>query len=457
MKKTLRLFAAFLAVLTIMGSLFGFLTAADGIYTPVNEPAADAVYAVNDDTGLVMYAKNENEKMYPASLTKIMAALVILQNTADLDGTKATMTSDLVAKLYNTDSSNIGMVAGETFTMRQILYAMMLRSAGDAALLAAQTVSGSVDAFVTAMNDTAAQLGCTGTHFTSPHGLHDENHYSTARDMYVIAAKAMEDPIFAEVVRSTSYTIPATEKKDARTIYTTNNMMLSSKSVYYKSVCGIKTGFTTPAGPCIAARAISGGVSYTLIVLHSNLTNEDGSTDRDGAMKIAKELFNWLFGDFELKAAFRKGDSVNCSIKVNYGKDTDSVAVVVGEDYITMLPKNSEGANISYVIPAAVDAPVQAGQVLVDDAVVIIGGQELTKKVTLVTAAAVEKSEIAYIFAQIGEFFSSGLMIAIVIILLVLIVGYIVLNILYNRKKKRRYSASGSGKKRRTKTTKIFR
>lgn len=450
-------FAALLLAALLLVSAVCLPAGAEGVYTPSFETGAEGIYVVNEDYGVVMYAKNENKTMYPASLTKILTALCVLEKVSDLENTTGTMTEALNALLYNLGSANIGLVAGEVISVKDMLYAMMLRSAGDAALLAAQVAAGSQAAFAELMNQKAAELGCENSNFTNPHGLHDPEHYTTPADMYKITRAAMQNATFKEIVKTTSHIIPATNKKEARTIYTTNNMMLSGQSVYYKPVFGVKTGFTTPAGPCLAAMAVSNNITYTVIVMRSELVDANGETDRNGAFKVARDIYNWLYNDFEQKNAMSAGDPIGRTVGVKYGKGVDEVPVVVLNDYTTILPKNvnSSALELRYVIPAEIEAPVEEGQVVGTGEILI--GDTVVGTVDLVAASAVEKSEISYVFAQIGSFLSSPVMLIIGIVLLVLLVGYGVLNVLYNNKKKRRYQGSKSPAKRNGRNKNIFR
>jgi len=448
--------AAVFAVLLILSGAFLFPASAEGVYAPNGEPQAESVYIVNEDTGLVMYDKNGEERLYPASLTKIMSAIVILETVQDLDGTVGTMTSELLAMIQGSGSVVLNLVEGEQITMRQMLYAMLLASDGDAALLAAATTSGSVAAFVAAMNAKAAALGCTNTNFTNPHGLHDDNHYSCAKDLYLMAKEALKYPVFSEIINSTRYTIPATNKNGPRTVVTTN-MMLSYNlggALYYEPARGIKTGFTTPAGPCLASIAEKDGQRYVIIMLKSTLPGADGAVDRYGAFKTTKTLYDWLFSTYSLQTLLTRTTVVK-SISVNYGDGVDEVGLVPSQEFVTMVPKNTDLSSIVVKFDDAlkdktVDAPVEAGAVI-GSAELLIGDKSLGT-VQLVAANAVARNELSYILAQIGKFFSSDIMIIIACILAILIIGYIVLNVVYNRKKKSHYSSHKPAKRSRSRS-----
>ena len=453
--------AAVFAVLLFLSGIFIFPISA-GVYTPNEEPQAEGIYIVNEDTGLVMYDKNAEARLFPASLTKIMSAIIILENIKDLDGTVGTMTNELLLMIQGTGSAVLNLAVGEQITMRQMLYAMLLASDGDAALLAAETTSGSVKAFVAKMNEKAAALGCTNTNFTNPHGLHEDNHYTCARDLYLMIREAMRYPLFNEIINSTRYTIPATNMKAARTVVTTN-MMLSynlGTSLYYEPVRGIKTGFTTPAGPCLATYAEKDGQRYVIVLLKSTLLSADGTVDRYGAFKTTKTLYEWLFSTYALQTLLTQTTVVK-SIPVNYGDGVDAVGVVASKEFITMVPKSADLSSIivkfdDSLNDKTIDAPIEAGAVL-GTAELLIGDKSLGT-VQLISATSVSRNELSYILAQIGKFFSSKIMIIIACILALLIAGYIILNIFYNRKKKSRFSKSSVRSKHpRTHNRNIFR
>ncbi len=462
MRKFKRTAAVFTVLLILFGTfIFSVPVSAEGVYTPNEEPQAEGVYIVNEDTGLVMYDKNGEERLYPASLTKIMSAIVILENVKDLDGTTGTMTGELLTMIQGTGSAVLNLAVGEQITVRQMLYAMLLASDGDAALLAAATTSGSVDAFVAKMNEKAAALGCTNTHFTNPHGLHDSGHYSCARDLYLMIREAMKYPVFNEIVNSTRYTIPATNKHDARTVVTTN-MMLSynlGAGLYYEPIRGIKTGFTTPAGPCLASLAEKNGQRYIIVLLKSTLLSSDGAVDRNGAFKTTKALYEWLFSTYALQTLLTRTTVVK-SIPVNYGDGVDEVGIVPSAEFVTMVPKNADLSSIivkfgDELKDKTIDAPVETGTVM-GSAELLIGDKSLGT-VQLVAAASVSRNELSYIFAQIGNFFSSDLMIILACLLALAVAGYIVLNIVYNRKKKSRYTPRKPAKRPRSRNRNIFR
>ena len=197
-----------------------------------------------------------------------------------------------LAALYGVPADDI--LAGETVRRIDMMYAMLLPSANDAASVLANDTSGSLAAFAAQMNVRASQLGCTATHFTCPHGLYDGGNYSTARDMAKIALACYANSTYRQIADTASYRLPATELHPARTV-TTTNKLLQPASGYYRSYAhGMKTGFTTQAGRCFITFAQQDGHTYGLVILGSNSQN---------IFREAAELFDWAFTSPELHPA----------------------------------------------------------------------------------------------------------------------------------------------------------
>ncbi len=225
-------------------------------------------------SGDILIANKPNERIYPASTTKIMTALLLLENEKDLSKT-VTVGSEINA--LPSDASIMGVKKGEVISLKDLLYGLMLPSGADAAVTIAVDVGGSVQGFVDMMNARAAQLGMTGTHFVNPDGLHDSNHYSTASDLAKLAIAAMSNPTFQEVVDTPSYKTAATNKHpDGISLKTTNKLISKStddKSLNYQYAIGVKTGYTDPAHGCLIAAAEKNGQIYIAVLLGDNSSN----------------------------------------------------------------------------------------------------------------------------------------------------------------------------------------
>lgn len=229
--------------------------------------AASAIL-IEASTGQVIFEKNADQIMYPASTTKILTALLALE-FGDLE--QMCTVSESAITFYEDDVTTIDLRAGETLTLRDLLYAALVKSANDAANVIAESISGDMNTFVGLMNQAVAAYGCTNTNFTNPNGLHNDNHYTTARDMAIITMEAMKNATFREIVATSSYTIPATSQMRSRTVSTSNRLMIPSTSestnkYYFPDAIGVKTGTTTKAGYCFVGAAERDGVELISVL-----------------------------------------------------------------------------------------------------------------------------------------------------------------------------------------------
>ena len=252
----------------------------------------EAVYLFNADTGKTILSQNADQQKYVASLTKLMTALLLVESGKDLNG-EVTVPTDLTQEfkdIQNANGTTMGLRIGETVRRIDLLNAMLIVSANDAASVIAWDVGGSVVGFVQQMNAKAAELGCTGTNFTCAHGLFDYGNVSTAQDLAKIAAACAENQTFAQVAGTASYVMPATNlRKAEHTISSSNSLMNSESSNYREYVQWVKGGFTTLAGRCIVAFAEKDGHTYGLVVLGSDMNN---------IYRECAEILDWAFSSF---------------------------------------------------------------------------------------------------------------------------------------------------------------
>ena len=292
---TRRLLALLLtAVLLAAIALPGFAVYAMPIQTAY---AQESVYLFDADTGEAIVEQNPDLPRCVASLTKMMTALLVLESGADLNAS-ITIPDSLTPEFRSIRADRghtIGLQAGETVRRIDMMYAMLLPSANDAAsVLASDAAGGDLNAFAARMTARAAQLGCTATRFSCPHGLYDSGNYSTARDMARIAAACYANQTYRQIADTPSYQLPATNVHPARTITTTNKLLQPGSAWYRSYAHGMKTGFTTQAGRCFITFAEQGGHTYGLVILGSNTQN---------IFREAAELFDWAFTSPELHPA----------------------------------------------------------------------------------------------------------------------------------------------------------
>lgn len=220
---------------------------------------------VDADTGEVIGKKNGNKRMYPASLTKMMTAIVAIEHTADFEY-ELTLSSDLFARLYLENASLAGFEPEEKVILRDLLYGMLLPSGAECCIAYAEYIADSEKAFVELMNDKAEMLGMKSTHFTNTTGLHDDEHYSTAEDMALLVRYALENEMFREVFTSHRYTVQSTNKHtEGFTMFSTMFKNIENTFVTDGEILGGKTGYTQKAGLCLASLARINGKEYILV------------------------------------------------------------------------------------------------------------------------------------------------------------------------------------------------
>ena len=236
-------------------------------YLSEDDLTCSAAIVIEADSGDVVFEKNADAIMYPASTTKIMT--VYLGTLMDNLDTPYTVTS--TALDVPEDSTTIPLAIGEEVTLRDLLYATIVKSGNEGANAIAEIVSGSIPAFVDLMNNYAQLLGCTNTHFNNAHGYHDENHYTTARDMAIIARAAMQNDLFRDIVSTTSYVMPADNIYKERKLTIDNPFLRQGQNseLYYSYGIGIKTGTHNAAGRCFVGAAEKDGVTLISVVFHA--------------------------------------------------------------------------------------------------------------------------------------------------------------------------------------------
>ncbi|MCR5792971.1 MAG: D-alanyl-D-alanine carboxypeptidase [Lachnospiraceae bacterium] len=267
----------------------------DSDYDWPQGPSVDAEAAIVMDvnSGAVLYEKNADEKHYPASITKILTTLLCLENCS-MDE-MVTFSHNAV---YNLDvgSSNIGIQEGEQLTMEQCLYAIMLASANECSSAVAEHIGGSVDEFANMMNKKAISLGCTNSHFVNANGLHNDSHYTTARDMALISRAAMQIPEFRTIVSTKRYTIPPTNKhKDDNVFMNHHQMLVGNKypQFYYDYCIGGKTGYTTVAGNTLVTFAEKDGITLLTVVMRAKAPDY-----KDNEYTDSTAMFDFVFDNF---------------------------------------------------------------------------------------------------------------------------------------------------------------
>ncbi|MCL1820705.1 MAG: D-alanyl-D-alanine carboxypeptidase [Oscillospiraceae bacterium] len=311
-------------------------------------------------SGQILFEKNIHERVPVASLTKIMTALLVIEHGGfdELVTAKETAFFDITS-----DGSTQNIVTGETMSVEDLLYCLMISSANESSNILAEYVSGSVEVFLEEMNARARALGCTDTNFANTHGLPDDNHYSSAYDMMLITQEAMKHPLFAEIANTTAKTIPPTNKTDrTRDLFTTNHLISTriQPGYIYHLAMGVKTGYTSKAGYCLSSSAVNDGMSLITIVLGCPRID-----DVTMSFIETKKLMEWAFDSFSYRQILNRVSIID-SVKVELGKDHSEVNVVPQRSMTALIPKDLDPEDIErrITLPDSVTAPVGKEQIL---------------------------------------------------------------------------------------------
>jgi len=331
--------------------------------SPVPWPQSSGVEAegailIDARSGVILYGKNIHESYYPASITKILTALLVIENCPDLD---ETLTFSHRA-IYDVEagSSNAGYSEGDTTTVRDALYALLLASANEAANALAEHVAGSIEDFCVMMNERAEKLGCTDTHFANPSGLNNEDHYTSAYDYALICMEAFNNDIFVQIDGTTFHHLPPMERApEGQTVYAHHSMMKRNNAQYYEGIIGGKTGYTTLAGNTLVTCAEREGLRLITVVLNGHQTHYDDT----------KKLLDFGFENFKsvpLCDYDTKYSTVLDDMDITgLGNEGDHVIYPDPEATIT-LPKNGDfqDVNMELLYDLDVRAPEDACAVI---------------------------------------------------------------------------------------------
>ncbi len=333
------------------------LPAAAAYDLPVEPYGEDeSIYLINMDTGEVLLDQGASTLRYVASTTKMMTALLLIESGYDLD-TVVTVSADLTSEfalIQTENGADMKLQIGEQITMRELLYGLLIRSANDAASVIAYELAGDIDTFVGWMNTRAAELGCTKTNFTCPHGLYDTGNASTAEDLALIAMACADEPLYMEVANTVTYTIATNNLRTSELELTTTNFMINPESEYYRDyINGMKTGFTTLAGRCFVTTASQDGENYLLVVLNST---QNDIYDECG------NILDWAFANFETYE-FLSADEPLGEVLLSDSYDAEVIAVT--PEYAVSGFAHLEDS-ITYTVDLVdeVEAPVAAGDLL---------------------------------------------------------------------------------------------
>lgn len=388
------------------------------------ELSAASAYIVNADTGRVVYAKNENERRAPASCTKIMTVGLVLELCEDLDGTVVTVPYGIWNEFGTANVSNAGLQGGEEITMHDLVCCMLVQSANEAAAVVADYYGR--DYFIGLMNSKARELGCTNTHFVNPHGLDDEDHYTTAKDLYLIARWAMEKDGFMEIASSNRYTISATNKHEKRDLISTNKMQEPLSGYYTAYIRGIKTGTTDAAGRCLVSSAVKDDMTYVSVLLGCPMETDTRFWEEGASVYTdARLMYDWCFRNLRISPVAGSGAPIT-EVSLKYAKDKDYLVLYSLGEIDTLLDRNNtEEPEIRYEahVPEQVEAPLESGTVLGTADVYCDG--EFMGTVDLVTRENVERSVFDFVMDMIARVLTSVPAMVVYVLLLIAVLIYV--------------------------------
>ena len=404
--KTKRFFAI-IFLFALLGNLLSLPAAGT---EALGEVQAKAALLVDQRTGAVIYAKNEHQELYPASLTKIMTALLVLEA---IDEGRLSMDQSITAtetsmETLADDGSTAGIKVGETMTVEQLLYCMLVVSANEACTILGEQVSGSVSAFVDDMNAKAEELGCENTHFMNPHGLHDPQHYTSAWDLYLITKAAMEYPEFMTICDTTSITIPATNMSPERPLYNTNYLICGYRSRGYLNgdAHGVKTGSHSQAGHCLVATAQRASMSLLSVVLGADRVQDDEGVWWTYSFGETNRMFNWAFENFTYQTVLEEHD-VAGEAPVSLSR-MDHVTLRPAQAVEILVPRDLNPEDLERTITLKADpveAPIAEGDVL-GTLTISKDGKDYAA-VDLLALNDVEASRIRVLWRDVKEFAST--------------------------------------------------
>lgn len=354
---------------------------------------SQAAILMDNKTEKILYEKNANEKMYPASTTKIVTAILVLEH-CDLNET-VTVSYDATMSIPDGYSS-ADLQVGEQLTVEQLLELLLVHSANDAANVLAEHIGGSVESFVSMMNTKIHELGLSNTNFTNTFGMHDDNHYTTTQDLAKIMQYCIKNEEFRKLAGKASCSIPATNKYGVRKYTSTNELIIPNSRHYYPYLTCGKTGYTSQAGDCLVSCSYKDNLELIGVVLGGKTVN--GTSTR---FSETKTLYKYGYDNYEIKTILNQNDVVS-QIEVKNGtKDTKNLDLLANTSIDALLDNSFSENEITPTITLKeeIKAPIEQGDLLGSVSYTIDG---LEYKTDLIASHVVEKSKLFAYLIEIG-------------------------------------------------------
>ena len=422
-----------------------------------DEPAAPellsgAAVIAEAGSGRVLYELGGSERRYPASITKEMTVLLAVEaiERGEASLGDAVTAGPETLEGMSPDGSTEEVKEGETMSLGDLLYCAMLSSANEVCNVIAVHISGSIESFVAEMNERAAAIGCEDTHFANTHGLHDEDHYSTAYDLMLITRECMTHELFLEIASTTRYTVPATNISGERSLSNTNGLINPETRAYpgyfYEYARAGKTGHTNEAGFCLASMAEREGVELVCVVLGGRAeANSDGSTAYTN-FSDSRTLYNWVFSNFSMQEVLSTTEIVT-GVTVNLAEDGGQAMLRPQAAIEALLPNvgfDADALERSVVIFSERDgetltAPIASGTVLGEITVSLDGAALGTS--SLVTSGTVNLARTEFMKMEIAGFFGN-LWVQLIVAALIAAVALYIYSVVRYRKLHKRHLRS---------------
>ncbi len=342
---------------------------------------ATSAIVIEASTGHVIYARNPDGPMFPASTTKIMTLLLALER-GGLDEIV-----EVSENAFNAQGSTLWLDTGERIPLQDLLYGMMMVSANDASVAIAEHIDGSVANFAAHMTQRAKELGATNTNFTNPHGLPDDNHYTSARDLALITLHGLQLPGFEQIVTTTEMAFDWIHDDNSKTIRTENQLLWT-----YNGCNGVKTGYTERAGRCVVCSAKRNGIQLISVVLDGLYMWNDSII-----------LLDYGFENVSTETLV-KSDEVIKTLPIISGRRKSMPVKTAGEIIVPVF-KNHDAYEIQYDMPEVLNAPITNGETI-GKVRVIIDGREIATTDIVTTADVEQKSFFRLLLKQFNSFFA---------------------------------------------------
>lgn len=357
---------------------------------------------INLNDNLVVFSKAADEKTYPASITKVMSALVAIEHMDRLDE-KVVLTKDMFEGLYEAEASLAGFEVGNTVTIEDLLYGTLLASGAEAVNGLAYKTAGSVPSFVKLMNKKAKQLGMNHTNFTNPTGLHDDNHYTTCNDLAKLLQAAIKNKDFYKIFCAKKYQTSKINKNSKGLIFK-STLSRQIQSLNYKAdyIKGGKTGFTPEAGMCLASVAKNKKDAYLLITTQNGHDNLEPYNVMD-----AIKVYDYYFDHYENRIVKRKGEEL-LRVNVLWNFRNKEFVYESKNDLTALVPKgiNNEDIKFNYVGNSDIKTPVKKGALL--GTLEIKANKEVVKSIEIHALKSVDRNFVLYYCDKIGDFFEQN-------------------------------------------------